>query len=268
MLCTAFGLYFRTECALPGGMPAREGVTPDIEIVFGVPRPWAGTVAWGPYRVRDADLFEFVMPDVARYTIVDRNRVIITPVDGTDVASIGEMLVATVLPSLLWARGEVVLHASAIARQDRDVGLLFMGASGSGKSTRLQRAVGRGARAIADDSVRLHIRDGAVIASGLPGGFFATPHDLTDRRTLIPVPLNQQLEEFPVRTVLMLEMDAKAACRLTGLEALAGLLRHRHRPRILKLLGTEANFIGTIGEIATRLRVVTVGARKDSLCAY
>lgn len=265
MFCTAFGLSIRTECALPGAMPAPASVTPDIEIAYGVPSPWAETTAWGPYRARDADLFEFVMPNVARYTLEDRQRVIITPEDGADHASIGEMLVATVLPSLLWARGEIVLHASAIARRDRNTGLLFMGASGSGKSTRLQRAVGRRARAIADDSVRLHIRDGEVLASGLPGGFFARQHGITDRRTLIPVPPEQQLREFPVATAFILDVDSNRAGRLTGIGALAALLKHRHRPRILQLLGTEADRIGAIGDIASRLRIVTVGTRAGAL---
>jgi len=264
MLCTAFGLSIRTECALPGAMPAPASVTPDIEIAYGVPRPWTESAAWGPYRVRDADLFEFTMPDVARYTIEDRQRVTITPLDDADDALIGKMLVATVLPSLLWAKGEIVLHASAIARPDRKTGLLFMGASGSGKSTRLQRAVGRRARAIADDSVRLYTRDGAVLASGLPGGLFVSAGDATDRRALVPVPRAQQLEEFHVRAVLILDPDGGPVRRLTGIEALAALLRHRHRPRILQLLGTEPDLIGAIADVASRLRIATVGTRKGA----
>jgi hypothetical protein len=265
MFCTAFGLSIRTECALPGAMPGPASGTPDIEIAYGAPRPWTESAAWGPYRARDADLFEFVMPKVARYTLEDRQRVIITPQDGADHASIGEMLVATVLPSLLWARGDIVLHASAIARPDRNTGLLFMGASGSGKSTRLRRAVERSARAIADDSVRLHVRDGALLASGLPGGLFVGTNDLTHGRTLIPVPPEQQLKEFPVATALILDGDGKPPRKLTGLEALAALLKHRHRPRILQLLGTEADLIGPIADVASRLRIATVGTRNSAL---
>lgn len=265
MLCTAFGLSIRTECPLPGAMPAPPGVIPDIEIAFGAPRPWTETVAWGPYRARDADLFEFTMPGVARYTLEDRHRVIITPEEGADEESIGEMLVATVLPSLLWAKGEIVLHASAIARPDRRSGILLMGASGSGKSTRLHRAVERRARAIADDSVRLHIRDGAVLASGLPGGLFVRAHDMTDSRALISVPPAQQLKEFPVGAILILDPDGQPARRLTGIGTVAALLRHRHRPRILQLLGTEADLIGAIADVARRLRIVTVGTRNTAL---
>ncbi len=66
MLCTAFGLSIRTECALPGAIPGPPDVAPDIEIAFGVPHPGTETVARGPYRSRDADLFEFAMPNVAR----------------------------------------------------------------------------------------------------------------------------------------------------------------------------------------------------------
>jgi hypothetical protein len=125
--------------------------------------------------------------------------------------------------------------------------------------------VGRGARAIADDSVRLHIRDGALLASGLPGGLFVGTHDLTHGRTLIPVPAGQQLKEFPVATALILDGDGKPPRKLTGLEALAALLKHRHRPRILQLLGTEADLIGPVADVATRLRIVTVGTRNCAL---
>lgn len=261
MLCTAFGLSVRTECPLPGAMRAGSGGSADIEIAFGQPRAWVETVAWGPYRARHADLFEFVMPGVARYTLEDRSRVTVTPEDGADEAAIGEMLVATVLPSLIWARGDVILHASAIARPGQNAGLLFVGASGSGKSSRLQRAVGRNARIIADDSARVYVQDGELFASGLPGGMFIRTHEAADSRTLVSVPPEQQLKAFPVKSMLILGNDDFPARRLTGIEALASLLRHRHRPRILQLLGTEADFIGPLGNIAARLRIAVAGGR-------
>ena len=257
MLCTAFGLSIRSDITLPGAVTATVEVTPDLDIAYGPARRWAETVAWGPYRLRDADLFEFLMPGVARYRIEDRRRVIITPLDGADEDSVAGMLVATVLPCLLWARGEIMLHASAIARPGSGSGILFMGPSGAGKSTRLQRAVDRGARVIAEDSVRLRLQAGEVLASGLPAGVFVRRQHSHEERDFVSVPQGQQLIEYRVGRILVLEPGARRARRLGVVETMAALLRYRHRPRILRLLGSEADFIDAFGLLAKGLRTTT-----------
>lgn len=254
MLCVGYGLNIQTEVAIPGAMAASPDVPADIEVDWGPSPSWTGTKAWGPYCVRDVDLFDFTMPDVVRYTITDRRRIIISPYKGADEALIGAMLVATALPVLLWARGDIVLHASAASPTVDGPGWLILGDSGTGKSSRLSQALSEGAYAIADDSVRLRLEGDRVLASGLPGGVFGGAGGTNAPRSFVPTSASQQLRECPVALAHLIGPD-RGSGDIVGPDALAVLLRHRHRPRILRLLGMEAGVINPMARIAKRLRL-------------
>lgn len=168
------------------------------------------------------------------------------------------MLIATVLPALLWSRGEIMLHAAAAVEPDAAAGILFAGPSGSGKSTLLAQALARGGSAIADDSVRLRISHGRVLASGLSGGLYARhgPGD-ADRR-FEPTPRDRCHVEHPVDTLVVLAPAGDEPRRLTGVAALAALLHNRHRPRIATLLGTEPDLLTDLARIASLFRVLSM----------
>jgi hypothetical protein len=256
MLCVGFGLTLRTQIPIPGAMAAASGEPVDIEIGYGAPAPWTERVAWGPYRVVDADLFDFTMPGLARYTVNDRRRITLTPDKSASEEDIAAMLIATVLPALLWSRGEVVLHAAAASRSATGPGWLLLGDSGSGKSTRLLRAIGAGALAIGDDSVCLRMEGDRVIASGLPGGVFARRAGQGGSRDLIATSADRQVRACPVTVGCLIDTTGQPRRRFDGLNGLAALLRHRHRPRILQLLGTEADTIAPLARIAKHLRLI------------
>jgi len=258
MLCVGYGLNIQTEVAIPGAMAAANGASIDIEVDYGTPSSWTERVAWGPYRVADVDRFDFTMPHVARYTITDRRRIIISPDKGADEALIGAMLVATALPVLLWARGDIVLHAAAASPTVDGPGWLILGDSGTGKSSRLTRALSEGAYAIADDSVRLRLEGDRVLASGLPGGVFGRAGGTDAPRSFVPTPAGQQVRECPVAMAHLIGPD-RGSGDAFGLDGLAALLRHRHRPRILRLLGMEAGVINPMARIAKRLRLTAAG---------
>lgn len=257
-LCVGHGLTIVTQIPIPGAMLATGDEAAEIEIDYDAPPPWTERLAWGPYRVADADLFEFAMPGVARFTCRDRRRITITPNDGADEAAIAAMLVATALPALLWARGEIVIHAAAAAEAGATRGFLIAGKSGSGKSTRLLRALDRGARVIADDSVRLRLLNGAVLASGLPGGIFIRHDSASDARAFLPVPEELQLREFPVASMLLLDPENEQTAPLRGPQALAALLRNRHRPRIAQLLRSEPDLLEPLAKISAALPVTPI----------
>jgi len=254
MRCVGYGLNIRTVVPIPGAMAATTDAPVDVEVDYGTPPPWPETVAWGPYRVRDVDRFDFTMPNLARYTITDRRRITISPERGADETLIAAMLVATALPVLLWARGDTVLHAAAASGSVDGPGWLILGDSGSGKSSRLVKALRSGAYAIADDSVRLRLEGDRVLASGLPGGVFSRASGPDDPRVFLPTPVGQQLRECPVAMGQLIEPDGGAR-NAVGLVALTALLRHRHRPRILGLLGIEAAAINPLARIAKSLRL-------------
>jgi len=239
-------------------MAASAGEAADIEVGYGAPAPWTERVAWGPYRAADADLFDFTMPGLARYTISDRRRITLTPEKGAAEEDIAAMLVATVLPALLWSRGEVVLHAAAASRSAAGPGWLLLGDSGTGKSTRLLRAIGAGAHVIADDSVCLRLEGETVMASGLPGGVFARRVGQEGPRDFIETSADRQLRAAPVTVGCLIGGSGRPRRRLEGLDCLAALLRHRHRPRILQLLGTEADAIAPLARIGRHLRLLGI----------
>lgn len=257
-LCVGYGLTIATHILIPGAMRATGDEAADLYIEYGAPPPWTERLAWGPYRVADADLFDFTMPGVATFTCRDRRRIIITPHGCTDEAAIAAMLIATALPALLWARGEIVLHAAAVAMPGASAGMLFAGASGSGKTRRLLRASEAGGRAIADDSVRLRLVDNSVLASGLPGGAFGRGDrdgNGGDARTFRAFPRDRQLREFPVKTVYLLDAGETQNAPDPRLAALTALLRHRHRPRIAQVLRTEPELLQPLARIAAALEI-------------
>lgn len=265
-----FGLRIRSEIALPGAPPCpyphilaaadRDEGFPaigdaDIDIVYGATPCWTARRAWEVYRVASADLFEIAVPGLARFTCLDRRRIVVDPLPGTDAARLAELLVATILPALLWARGRIVLHATAFILSGGSRGIAIAGASGSGKSTALARALAMGAHGIADDSLCIRIgREGAV-ASGLAGGYFERDGAA---RTFRAVAASRQRLACPLGVLVVLAPDATAPRRLTGIAAIEALLRHRHRPRIAALLGTEAAMVPGIAAIAHALAVVAV----------
>lgn len=252
-----FGLRISTPIDLPGAIRTGQAAPADIEIEFGVTPRWAERVAWGPYRVADADLFEFAMPGLARFTCTGRRRVTIDPEKGADRAAIAVMLIATVIPALFWARGEIVLHAAAWAPPGGGSGIALAGVSGIGKSTQAARAMGRGAYLIGDDTIRLRAVGGAVLASGLPGGLFVRRPAEDGERDFVPSPPGRQWVEHRLGALLVLDPAVARPSRVSGPRALAALLRHRHRPRIAALLGTEPAFLDSLAHIAGSLKIVS-----------
>ncbi len=252
------GLRIRSAVPLPGAIPAEDAENPsDVEIVYATVPPGDSGCVSGPYRVTSPDLFEFTMPGLARFICLDRRRILVDPVPGADQAHLSKMLIATVLPALLWARGDIVLHAAAFILDGATQAIAVAGASGSGKSTVLARALAMGACQVADDSICLRVQHGAAIASGLAGGHFERIGD-EGARLFRPAPPNQRRAASPVGALLVLHPGTVRPHRLGGVEAIQALLTHRHRPRIVALLGMEAASLSTMALIARAVPVVAL----------
>lgn len=256
--CIAWGIGIASEIALPGAMASPADHPAEIIVAFGDAPAWQPRTSSAPYRIEDADRFEVAVPGVARFTCLARRRVLVAPAPTAGTGAIAAMLIATVLPALLWARGEFLLHGAAAIRPGASRGTIVAGASGSGKSTLLRHATAVGRHAIGDDSVCLRMVSGLVTASGLPGGSWRGPAD--GDRNFIPVAAGQQRSEAPVRRLILLEPDLSGRRRLRGADAAAALLRHRHRPRIAALLGTEPGFLPSIARFADMLDIVAIPA--------
>lgn len=249
---TGFGLVIDSAIALPGAMEGIGGPAA-VTIERGAAAPWEAVTADAPYRVASTDCFDFTVPELARYTCIGRDRIIVDAAPGADAAHVAELLIATALPALCWARGGVVLHAAAAIFPGSHAAVAVAGPSGAGKSTWLAAAVGAGAKVIADDALHLEIEAGRIIASGLPGGWFERFGPLEHERVFHPVPPDRQCASAPLAAVTL--PGPGSAQRLTGTEAVAALLQSRHRPRVPRLLGREAEVLGDFGRIAQSVAV-------------
>jgi hypothetical protein len=251
-------LRIRSVFALPGAVQANDSDSAaDVEIIQGAPPPWDETCVSAPYRSASADLFEFIMPKVARFTCLDRRQILVDPAPDVDPKQLSEMLIATVLPALLWARGEIMLHASVFVLPGATQGVAVAGASGSGKSTALARALAMGACQVADDAICIRMQGDAAMVSGLAGGYFERMRK-GDRRIFRPTPGQQCRPACLLGALLVLTPDSGPPRRLMGTEAIRVLLIHRHRPRIASLLGIEAALLPIMASIARSVPIIAV----------
>src|SRR5712692_6227622 len=84
------------------------------------------------------------------------------PSPGTSAATIRHLFLDIVMPLVLSLAGRHVLHASAV--EHNGAAVLFIGASGDGKSTLASILAEGGSRVLADDSVMIEERDGQFFA--------------------------------------------------------------------------------------------------------
>lgn len=245
----------RSDIPLSGGvaLPAGEGAV-DLDIAFGTTQLLDPAATDGPYRI-GADGFDFKMPGVGRY-LCTTTHIVVTPADDARVADMAAMLIATVIPAWLWARGDVVLHAAAAMLPGTARAIAVLGRSGSGKSTMLARTVAAGGDIVADDSIRVCLTGDEVRISGLSGGYFAPLSSDGGDRPFHEVLPQRQRADAELGALLVLD-DVMTAGRLTGGDAVGAILAHRHRPRIARLLGTEARAFQTIAALCRTVPIYT-----------
>jgi hypothetical protein len=77
--------------------------------------------------------FGFNLPHGGRFHILKGSQIIVEPATGADPTALQSMLMGKAMGYLLRQRGWLPLHSSGVAIEDK--GVLFLGASGAGKST-------------------------------------------------------------------------------------------------------------------------------------
>jgi len=229
---------------------------PDIQILMGDAALAGPARALGPYRLA-GDMLLFEMPGVARYRCEAGERITVEPAAGATQSAIAGYLIATALPALLWMRGDIVLHMAAAVLPGMSGAIAFGGATGSGKSSILDRLVGAGARAVADDTICVRFDSESPIVSGLPGGYFLADGD--DARIFRTVPSGQHASSMRLAGVVMLgprkatgpaEFNA-----LTGASAFEALLAGRHRQRVPILLGKDKALLPMLARLSRDLPI-------------
>jgi hypothetical protein len=143
-----FLLSIHSEIELPGLPPG--GPEPDVIIRLGsVPRT-------GPYASVDE---EIAINDLAgRFHMRQGCEIVVDPAPGADPALLRVVLAGRMMAFLLRQRGWLPLHASGILLGGQAV--LFLGASGTGKSTTAAAFHARGHQVITDDVAPVRVTAG------------------------------------------------------------------------------------------------------------
>src|ERR1700744_1064503 len=254
MLLRGYDLLISSEMHVPGAISV-SSATPeqvDLEIRYGSARLSEAQIEEGPDRYAPGELL-FEMPALARYLCCDGRLIVVEPAPGASLTDIGDMLVATALPALLWMRGAMVLHAAGIVPDGCAAAIALCGPSGSGKSTVVRDLLSHGGRIVGDDTLRLRVAPSGVPASGLPGRFCWSGEAGLTRVGHVVAP-SDILASAPLRCLFVLTLPRSSSGfrfeRLQGVGALQAVLAQRHRPRVPRIIGMEQAYLAQFAMLA------------------
>ena len=161
MFCyTAFGLQITSEPELSGLMPGT-GI-PDIKIRFGeVPEHLSEPIKnkGVAYELNEGS-FLLRVPGVARFLVSQGNEIVIDRGSYADDIDLTLFTINTPIGALLYQRGFLPMHASAIEANGGCV--MFTGVSGVGKSTILASFHQHGYHVVADEICAISLSGGGV----------------------------------------------------------------------------------------------------------
>ncbi len=163
---TAYGFSVHSEIPLPGLVPG--GAPADIRIRLATPfdPPVEGDDAQTLLRLAGNEAFLSVS-GVGAFRIRNGREVVVRPAVGVPPGRLRLFLVGTVMALLLYQRGLLVLHASAVSIGGGVVA--FVGETGLGKSSLAAALHGFGCPLVADDLTPVEIGPaGPLVHPGFP----------------------------------------------------------------------------------------------------
>jgi hypothetical protein len=239
----AYGLVIHSALHLPELLPANVMVHADVTIRLGQ----VEQVRTGDSRTNHVcgtpDAVYLFVEAVGAFLVRGGSEVVVAPDAGVDDRVLRLCLLGPVFSMLLHQRGLLVLHASAVALDQRAV--LFLGSSGVGKSTLAAALHARGHPIVVDDVVALDLDgDGAPMVLPAFPQLKLWPEAaaaLGDTPELLPR-LHPELEkrarsatrDFPrsplrLSRIYMLSNGARhAVARLHPREGFVGLMRYSY----------------------------------------
>ncbi len=281
----AYGLSIHTELACPELPPHPHPIDdPDVTITL-FPED-AGTLFRLPDRCYpdssyevEPGCFQLHVPGVAHYRVEEGQRILIQPRAGASPQRVRLFLFGSAMGALLYQRGLLPLHGSAVITQWG--GMIFVGPRGSGKSTLAAEFHRRGYRLLSDDLCAVEsTAQGLRILPALAQfrlcanayqqlGPSAEAYFDIDK---FAVPMGEKYcsHPAPLRAIHIL---CDGSAELPRFKVVRGLDRVRHlfeslyRPHFLKGQRTQNDLVRLAGLIAERSTVATVSRRRDMTTA-
>jgi len=153
-----FGLHIASEIGFPELLPATF-TEADVTITIGkTPElPEGEVIRKKIFSSITKHEYLLSVKNICKYYAGYGKTIIAAPVPGADERSVRVFLLGTVMAAILYQRGEIPLHASAIVKDGKLI--IFAGNSGSGKSTLLAQLLAKGYEAFTDDICILRLQD-------------------------------------------------------------------------------------------------------------
>jgi len=256
----AYGLRIESALALPELMPLTQmaagaesfGDEYDVTVTVGVvPAVDPTAVDMGEDQWRLGDRVWLGYPGVCRILVDQGRSIVVDPVDGVEERVVRLYILGNAIGTLLHQRGNLVLHAGAVAVEG--VAVAFVGFSRAGKSTMTATMVARGHVPIADDVVAVEIdaQGQPIVRFGFPqlklhpDSASALPFPEATLSPLHPdfaklghqVPVASTPSACPLGAVYVLEFtgeDEPSIERLRPTKAMLELIRHSYAAKMLK----------------------------------
>lgn len=158
-----FGINIKSEVSLPELIPA-DFDTPDLEISYGLaPKHLKSEpIVRRAFSLINKDEYLFEVRFVGKFYAREGNFILVEPFDGSDDKSIRLFLLGSVFAAIIYQRGWIPLHASAICKSEKLT--IFAGNSGAGKSSLAASLSLRGYQLFTDDICILKKENNSKVA--------------------------------------------------------------------------------------------------------
>lgn len=253
----AFGLGIRSALPLPE-LIADEAKASDVTIRLGKVEDAPDNPAQVTFTFSNAETICIRSKDVGRFMLKGGREIVVDPILGTDESALRLFILGPALSLLLYQRGLLALHGSAVAVGGHAA--VFLGHSGWGKSTTAAALHARGHSVVADDTVAIQTDSSGLhlVLPGFPQLKLWPDAALSLGETLEALPqIHSSLDKrarrvaegfstapLPLKVVYVLaEGDTQGIESLRPQEALIELVRHSYGIRLISSMGGSTNFL-------------------------
>jgi hypothetical protein len=273
----AYGLSIHTDLVCPElprhPLPLRD---PDVTIILlpqetGTLRPLADCC----YDVQPG-CFRLDVPGVARYRVEEGQRIIIEPLANASPEKVRLFLLGSTMSALLYQRGLLPLHGSAV--ETPWGGMIFVGTQGSGKSTLAAEFHRCGYRVLSDDVCAVESTPQNLRILPASAQFrlcanayerFGAPPEACFDVDKFAVPMGERYcpDPAPLRAIHILSDQSAELPRfevVRGLDRVRRLFENLYRPHFLKGQRTQNDLVCMAGAVAQRATLATVSRRRDT----
>lgn len=273
-LYQAYGLVINSEIPLDGLRPGRG--RPQVRIEFGRVGPLTGSGDPDLMHVQEAsEGLGVAIDQMANFLVIDGRRVVVEPLGRLQPVEVGLVLKTVILSLLLYQRGQLLLHGSAVRIRDRAV--LILGGSGAGKSTLAGALYQAGYPLLTDDLSAIGFSaDGtARVLPGFPAvkiwrdsvrGLNRDPDRLesifsrTEKRNL-PVEAGFDPEPLEPDSIFILKTGPGPEVKVTPLRGAAkfqALIDQAYRPDFIRQLQLQERIFTGLARLAPQVPVYSL----------